>query len=152
MARLLGIAVKQQRKGAVTLHDEAMVSIHAGIVGDWRGKPGNRQVTLMSLMDWQAACHELGIELPWQTRRANLLVDDLPLYQSTGARIIVGESVLEITGETDPCERMEEAQPGLFRALASNWRGGVTCRVIANGAIHVGMEAKFVPMKTGVTG
>ena len=35
---------------------------------------------------------------------------------------------LEVTGETDPCERMEEIQPGLFQALAPGWRGGVTCR------------------------
>lgn len=148
MARLLGIAVKQQRKGAVSLHDEAMIQLHAGVVGDWRGKPGPRQVTLMSLADWQAACAELGVELPWQTRRANLLVDALPLYQSTGARIVLGEAVLEITGETDPCERMEAIQPGLFQALASGWRGGVTCRVVANGVVRVGMGVELIPPAT----
>lgn len=145
MARLLGIAVKQQRKGPVTLHDEAMLTVHAGVVGDWRGKPGKRQVTLMSLTAWQAACNEVGVELPWQTRRANLLVDALPLYQSTTSRIMLGEVLLEVTGETDPCERMEAAQPGLFQALATEWRGGVTCRVIANGIIRVGMEVALPP-------
>jgi len=152
MARLLGIAVKQQRKGTVSLHDEAMLNIHAGVVGDWRGKPGKRQVTLMSLNDWQAACDELGVELPWQTRRANLLVDNLPLAQSTGARIVLGDAVLEVTGETDPCERMEEAQPGLFQALARDWRGGVTCRVIANGVVRIGIEVELHPITTEVTG
>jgi len=152
MARLLGIAVKPQRKGTVSLHDEAMITIHDGVVGDWRGKPGKRQVTLMSLADWQAACDELGVELPWQTRRANLLVDALPLYHTTGSRIMLGEAVLEVTGETDPCERMEEAQPGLFQALASGWRGGVTCRVIANGVVRVGMEVALLPEKPEVTG
>ncbi len=145
MARLLGIAVKTQRKGPISLHDEAMLSIHSGVVGDWRGKPGKRQVTVMSLADWQAACGELGLELPWQTRRANLLVDALPLHQSAGAHIVLGEAVLEVTGETDPCERMEEAQPGLFQALLPQWRGGVTCRVIANGVIRVGMAVEFIP-------
>lgn len=145
MARLLGIAVKQQRKGEISLHEKAMLNIHTGVVGDWRGKPGPRQVTLMSLADWQAACDELGVALPWQTRRANLLVDALPLNQSTGSRLVLGEAVLEVTGETDPCERMEEAQPGLFKALAPEWRGGVTCRVIANGVIRVGMEVELIP-------
>jgi MOSC domain-containing protein YiiM len=145
MARLLGIAVKQQRKGPVSLHDEAMINIHAGLVGDWRGKPGPRQVTLMSLADWHAACDELGVDLPWQTRRANLLVDALPLQQSSGARIVLGEAVLEVTGETDPCERMEEIQPGLFQALAPGWRGGVTCRVVANGVVRVGMAVELLP-------
>ena len=148
MARLLGIAVKPQRKGAVSLHDEAMINIHAGVIGDWRGKPGKRQVTLMSLADWQAACGELGLALPWQTRRANLLVDTLPLHRSTGSRIVLGEAVLEVTGETDPCGRMEAAQPGLFQALAPHWRGGVTCRVVANGAIRVGMEVRLIPPAT----
>ena len=145
MARLLGIAVKQQRKGAVSLHDEAMLNIHSGVVGDWRGKPGPRQVTLMGLADWEAACAELDTTLPWQTRRANLLVDALPLYQSTGARIMLGEALLEVTGETDPCERMEQAHPGLFAALQPDWRGGVTCRVVANGVIRVGMVVQLLP-------
>jgi MOSC domain-containing protein YiiM len=144
MARLLGIAVKPQRKGPVSLLDEAMLDLQAGVIGDWRGKPGKRQVTLMSLADWQAACDELGVALPWQTRRANLLVDELPLAHSTGARIVLGEAVLEVTGETDPCERMEEAQTGLFQALAPQWRGGVTCRVIAGGVIRVGMEVELI--------
>ena len=144
MARLLGIAVKAQRKGAISLHDEAMITIHAGVVGDWRGKPGKRQVTLMSLADWQAACGELGLALPWQTRRANLLVDALPLHRSTGSRIVLGEAVLEVTGETDPCERMEDAQPGLFQALAPEWRGGVTCKVLANGVIRIGMDVELI--------
>ncbi len=148
MARLLGIAVKSCRRGEISLHNEAMLNIHSGVVGDWRGKPGKRQVTLMSLVDWRAACEVLGVELPWQTRRANLLVDALPLYQSTGSRIRLGEALLEVTGETDPCERMEEAHPGLFQALAPDWRGGVTCRVIANGVLHVGMEVALVPSST----
>lgn len=148
MARLLGIAVKPRRKGEISLHDEAMLNIHSGIIGDWRGKPGKRQITLMSLVDWRSACKALGVELPWQTRRANLLVDTLPLRQSTGSRIMLGEALLEVTGETDPCERMEEACPGLFEALKPDWRGGVTCRVIAGGVIRVGMEVALIPSST----
>ena len=88
------------------------------------------------------------MELPWQTRRANLLVDALPLHRSTGVRIVLGEAVLEVTGETDPCERMEEAQPGLFQALAPDWRGGVTCKVLANGVIRVGMDVELIAPAT----
>ena len=147
MARLLGILFKQVRKGPILLPEEAMLDIHSGVVGDWRGKPGTRQVTLMSLRDWKTACAELGVELPWYTRRANLVVDALPLERSTGARISLGEAVLEVTGETEPCERMEQAQPGLFQALLPHWRGGVTCRVIANGVVRVGMEVLMLPAK-----
>lgn len=145
MARLLGIAVKTHRKRPISLHDEAMITIHSGVVGDWRGKPGKRQITVMTLADWQAACGDLDVELPWHIRRANLLIDTLPLCQSTGSRIVLGGAVLEVTGETDPCERMEQAHPGLFEALQPAWRGGVTCRVLANGVIRVGMVVAFQP-------
>ena len=143
VANLLGIAVKAQRKGPMSLHQEAMLHPLHGLVGDARGKPGRRQLTLMNLQDWQTACAELGVVLPWQTRRANLLVDQLPLYQSTGQRILLGEALLEITGETDPCERMEQAQAGLFQALKPAWRGGVTCRVLKAGVIRVGMSVQI---------
>jgi MOSC domain-containing protein YiiM len=127
----------------MVLLQQGILSTASGLLGDWRGKPGPRQITLMTLSDWRAACEELGIELPWHSRRANLLVDELPLYQQTGARIQLGDAVLEITGETDPCERMEAIQPGLFQALKPRWRGGVTCRVITGGTIQVGMTVRI---------
>lgn len=125
------------------LCEQALIEPEYGLVGDCCGEPGKRQITLLSLDDWQAACAELGIELPWQARRANLLVDHLPLYHSTGSHIRLGDAVLEVTGETDPCERMEQAQTGLLRALAPDWRGGVTCRVLQSGAIHLGMTVEI---------
>lgn len=118
----------------------AELSSEHGLVGDCRGKPGPRQVTLLSATTWRAACEELGVELPWTERRANLLVDDLPLFESTGAHVSIGAALLEITGETDPCQRMEAAQPGLFAALSVNWRGGVCCRVLRGGEIFPGMD------------
>lgn len=121
----------------------AELSIEHGVIGDCRGKPGPRQVTLLSAAAWRAACEELGVELPWTERRANLLVDDLPLLQSTGAHISIGTTLLEITGETDPCQRMEAAQTGLFAALSINWRGGVCCRVLRGGKLFTGVDVQL---------
>ena len=140
MAYLIGIAIKPQGETVMRELDSATISCEAGVQGDSRGKPGPRQVTLLSLADWQAACGELGIERHWMERRANLLVDALPLEQSTGQQIQVGDAVLEITGETDPCHRMESLHPGLFKALAKGWRGGVTCRVLSGGEVRPGVE------------
>ena len=50
----------------------------------------------------------------------------------------IGDLQLEITGETDPCARMEEQVSGLRQALTPDWRGGVTCRVRSSGRIAVG--------------
>ncbi len=132
------------------LCSEALLDEQCGLVGDCCGKSKKRQITLLSLNDWQAACVSLGIKLPWQARRANLLIDQLPLYQSTGARIQLGEAVLEITGETDPCERMEEAHPGLLQALQPRWRGGVTCKILQGGIIRLDMTVEMLA-GSGVT-
>ena len=45
---------------------------------------------------------------------------------------------LEVTGQTCACARMEEARAGLLKALAREWRGGVTCRVLVGGAVRIG--------------
>ena len=43
-----------------------------------------------------------------------------------------------MTAQTYPCARMEEARAGLLKALAKEWRGGVTCRVLEGGRIAIG--------------
>lgn len=147
MAKLLGIAIKPAKFAPMQTLETGRLDRQQGVVGDKRSKPGKRQVTLMSLAAWQTACTGLGVELPWTTRRANLLVDDLPLKETTGSRLLLGDAVLEITGETDPCKRMEAAHAGLFDALLPDWRGGVTCRVLQGGELTIGMDVILEPQK-----
>lgn len=141
---LAGIALHRVRRGAVEVLDRAEVTVGDGIDGDCRGpvRPGGkgrRQVTMMERADWDAAMAEVGADLPWQERRANLLVDGLDLPQRPGARLRIGaDMVVEITMECDPCHRMEQMLPGLQVALAPDWRGGVCTRVIHGGSIAVG--------------
>ena len=121
----------------------AEVTAGGGVADDFRGRPGRRQVTVLSLEDWQAACTQAGRpELPWTTRRANLLVSGIDLASlgeaAEGSLLRIGPVELEVTGETAPCERMEEAWPGLRTALAVAGRGGVTCRVLHGGELTAG--------------
>ncbi|HZX22897.1 MAG TPA: MOSC domain-containing protein [Woeseiaceae bacterium] len=136
--RLIGIARRERKRAPMEVLERALVDPASGVAGDSRGRPGARQVTVLTAPGWSDACRELGRELPWTARRANLLVDGIPLAGTTGRRLVIGSLLLEITGELDPCSRMEEAGEGLRQALAPDWRGGVTCRVIAGGEIGVG--------------
>lgn len=144
-AKLLGISIKPKRLQPMHTLAAVKLSTESGLAGDSRGKPGPRQVTLLTQAAWRAACADLHVDLPWTTRRANLLVDDLPLFESRGSRIIIGQAILEITGETDPCSRMEKAQSGLFEALRRDWRGGVCCRVVRGGVLELGMDVELIP-------
>ena len=121
----------------------AEVTLAGGIVGDFRGamkgKPYRRQVTLIERSDWLAATAEVGQMIGWEQRRANLLVDGLDLPQRRGMRLRIGaDVVLEVTRETDPCERMEALAPGLKAALLTDWRGGVCTMVMTQGTIAIG--------------
>ena len=144
MAGLLaGIARRARPRGPMEVLDRAEVTLAGGVAGDFRGamrgKPHRRQVTLIERGDWVAATAEVGRVIAWQERRSNLLVEDLDLPQVSGVRLRIGaDVVLEITRETDPCERMEAVAPGLKAALLPDWRGGACAMVVEEGTIAVG--------------
>lgn len=148
MGRLLGIARHDRPRGAMETLDHADVTVEQGIHGDFRGslKPGRnkRQVTVLGAEGWDQALHELGTQVSWEQRRVNLLIEGLALERSAGARILFDSGlVLEVTGECDPCSRMEEVAVGLKAVLLPHWRGGVTTRVLEGGPIRVGDNVRI---------
>ena len=146
MATLIGIATHRQSRGPITVHNTIKVSREAGLESDFRGAEEQAtQVTILSLNSWQQSCHEADTDLDWTERRANLLVDHLH-FDSTvlGQQVKIGEIVLEITDETDPCSRMDELKVGLKKALTPDWRGGVRCRVIQEGTIKIGDKVQVL--------
>lgn len=142
--KLIGIAWKKESYGDMIEVDHAFVSLLKGVADDFRGKPGNRQVTVLAREAYDHAFTDLGTNPDWKLRRANLLVEGLKLENSTGRKLKIGDVVLEITGETKPCYRMDEQLDGLKNALQPHWRGGVTCKVIAEGEIAQGDAVFFI--------
>jgi MOSC domain-containing protein YiiM len=141
---LIGIA----RRGArgSPMEEIATIAIHAGggLDGDHKGlKFPKRGVTVLAREAWEATIADLKDmfdppQLPWTTRRANLLVEGVRLPRARGGVVTIGPVKLEITGETSPCQVMERAHPGLLKALHREWRGGVTCRVLEGGQVSIG--------------
>ncbi len=138
MGILKKIAVTPRQLQPMELISKAEIRVDEGIVGDARGGNKTRQVSVLFEEDWLAACEDLNASLPWESRRAGLLVNGAENPKALGARISIGDVILEVTEETKPCQLMEKVKPGLRQALAPDWRGGVCCRVVQGGHIAQG--------------
>ncbi|KKC25517.1 MOSC domain-containing protein [Sphingomonas sp. SRS2] len=143
VGRLIGIARKGRPLAPMEAIDHVMVGLDTGVHGDHRGalRPGKsnrRQITIMTAEDWTAALAELGQPVSWEQRRVNLLSEGIDLPREVGARLRIGPVLIEITGECDPCRRMDAVADGLMLALTPDWRGGRIARVIEGGEIALG--------------
>ena len=145
MGNVIGISTRIKSRAPMELFASAKVSFEHGVGNDFRGlKRNGRQITIMSLEGWEAALLDLGKDLHWTTRRANILVKGIDLHNTTGEVLKVGSFLVEITGELIPCHRMDEQMAGLTKALTPNWRGGVTCKLLREGIVNENDLVTFV--------
>ncbi|MFA7553792.1 MAG: MOSC domain-containing protein [Spongiibacteraceae bacterium] len=136
LPRLIGIATRKKTRATMVTLKQCPITTEFGVGNDCRGKPGLRQVTVLSYESWQQACKELNTELPWLLRRANLLITGISFSSADVGKVItIGKVKLKICRETDPCHRMETSYPGLLKALTPDWQGGVCCQVIHAGTV-----------------
>jgi MOSC domain-containing protein YiiM len=119
----------------------AAVRAGRGIVGN-ANQGGRRQVTLLSLEHWVTITSKLPSADP-SLRRANLLLSDIDLRESRGKVLWLGAVRVRVLGETRPCERMDEALPGLRRALSVPWGGGAFAEILDDGELAVGDPARW---------
>lgn len=131
------IAVRGASRAPMQEVEAVDVTMAQGIVQDYRGS-GLRQVSFLDIGQWQEVLDELGVKLPWHTRRANVLITGADLPATVGRRLQIGACRFAIGGETTPCGRMDELQAGLRQTLAPNLRGGVWGKVLQGGPLRVG--------------
>ena len=134
---LEAIWIKRAHRGEMDRVPTATLVTGRGIVGN-ADQGRRRQVTIIEQEAWDEMMRDLNAAEPPIERRANLLVSGLALAQSRDRILRVGPCRLRIGGETRPCERMDEALPGLRARMAVDWGGGVFAQVLDGGEISVG--------------
>lgn len=117
--------------------DEVEVEAGRGIVGDRYHGTRHRHVTVQSqdALDEASRLHGSVVE-PALTRR-NLTVSDGVVPRDPGARIRIGDVLLEVVRVAAPCKLLDDTiGPGAQEALRR--RAGSVCRVLEGGTVRLG--------------
>lgn len=128
---------KRAHRGPMDSVREATLVPGQGMQGSV-GRSRRRQITLLAREAWETATAALRRDPGPVSRRANILISGIELAHTRGRVLLIGSCRIAIGGELTPCERMDEAAPGLRAALQPDWRGGVFAQVLEGGVIHIG--------------
>ena len=139
---LRAIFIKRAHGGVMDPAESATLVADRGIEGN-ADQGGRRQVTLLELDRWNRLTKPAGRRLDPSARRANFVLQGVDLQDTRGRRLRVGEALLEIRGETKPCEQMEAALAGLKDVMWPDWGGGAYAQVVVGGVVSVGDEVRW---------
>jgi MOSC domain-containing protein YiiM len=144
--RLDAIWIKRAHRGPMDPVSSNALVAGRGLVGN-ADQGRRRQVTLIEREKWEQLMQQLNAAISPAARRANLIISGVPLAASRDRVLRVGVCRLRIAGETRPCERMDEALPGLRAAMRVDWAGGVFAEVLDDGMISVGDPVAWDPLR-----
>ena len=142
MGEVAAIWIKRFKRGPMDPMEEATAVAGRGLAGN-ANQGGRRQVTIIDEAAWRDAEKELGAKVDPSKRRANVMLRGIDLERSHGRQLRLGQILVRIFNEVRPCERMDEAHPGLRAALRPHWRGGAFGEIVEGGTIRVGDRAEW---------
>ncbi len=137
VGKILAIATRERSRAPMRELSEVEAVVGGALAGE-EGRKAERGLFLLASGQWAEVTRELDADLPWHTRRANVLVESDSLTHLVGRTIRIGEAEVAITKESGPCARMDELHSGLREALKPNCRGGVYGHIVNGGMIRVG--------------
>ncbi|MCG8405572.1 MAG: MOSC domain-containing protein [Phycisphaerales bacterium] len=141
VGKVLSIALRSEDNGPMQEVTEVDAAEDGGLSGDVSSSP-DRGITFLASEQWGEVTRELGVEIPWHTRRANVLVEANRLGSLIGRTVSVGDIQVKINAETKPCGLMDKLQAGLKDVLKPDCRAGVYGRIIRGGKLRVGDVVK----------
>jgi MOSC domain-containing protein YiiM len=147
--RLEAIWSKRAHRGTMDPLEQVELIAGSGVAGSV-GRSTRRQVTVIEREVWDRVQRELGATIPPAARRANLMISGVALVETRGQVLRIGEALIKIGGHTTPCERMDEAYPGLQDALRAQWGGGAFAQVLVGGTIRIGDAVQWEQMALDV--
>ncbi len=107
-----------------------------GVVEDkYYNKNIERSVLITSQDSYKLAAKN-GIDAPYSALGENILIDYNPYHLRVGARLIIGELVLEISQNCTLCKSLAKVDARLPKLLKDD--RGVFAKVISGGTIHKG--------------
>ena len=145
--QLVAIWIKRAHRGKMDPMSAAILVEGEGVAGSV-GRSRRRQVSLLEEESWQTCMQELNADIHPSARRANRLIRGIRLANSRTRVLCIGETRLAIGGELTPCERMDEALPGLQQAMRPGWRGGAFAQVLTGGSIRIGDAVRWEDERT----
>jgi MOSC domain-containing protein YiiM len=140
--RLEAIWIKRAHCGPMDAVTAATLVAGQGLAGN-ADQGRRRQVTVIEREVWERLMRELHGGVSPSARRANLMISGLSLAGERNRVLRIGACRVRILGETRPCERMDEALPGLREAMKVDWGGGSFGEVLDDGRIAVGAEVAW---------
>lgn len=117
--------------------DAVDVETGRGIVGDRYHGTRHRHVTVQSRETLDEAARVFGRAVPSELTRRNLTISAGVVPRDPGARIRVGEVLLEVVRVAAPCKLLDDTI-GAGAQEALRRRAGTVFRVLEGGTIRVG--------------
>ncbi len=140
------ISIRPEKRADPVEVQSVVINKENGLEGDHYSKVGTRMVTLIQQEHLDAVASILKKPIDPLLTRRNIVVSGINLISLKDHQFQIGSAILETTGECVPCSRMEQNfGEGGYNAMRGH--GGITCKVIGEGACSVGDDVKLVEKK-----